>query len=125
VGAVNGEHASWRGGAVDLLRNAVVGLAIGVLLAVVALWIRKRLGNPTLETALVLLVPFTAFLAAEQAGAPGIGAGGGRAAAARGDRPRDGRGPGPAAGRPEGDIDLKGRHDGAKGQNACRNDERR
>ncbi|NMO54996.1 sodium:proton antiporter [Actinoplanes sp. TBRC 11911] len=72
VGAVNGEHTSWRGGTVDLLRNAVVGLAIGALLAVVALWIRKRLGNPTLETSLVLLVPFTAFLAAEQAHASGI-----------------------------------------------------
>jgi NhaP-type Na+/H+ or K+/H+ antiporter len=72
VGAVNGEHTSWQGGAVDLLRNAVVGLAIGALLAVVALWIRKRLGNPTLETSLVLLVPFTAFLAAEQAHASGI-----------------------------------------------------
>jgi CPA1 family monovalent cation:H+ antiporter len=39
---------------------------------VFALWLRKRLGNPTLETSLVLLLPFTAFLAAEEAHASGI-----------------------------------------------------
>jgi monovalent cation/hydrogen antiporter len=72
VAWVNGEHTSVAGGILDFLRNAFVGLAIGSLLAVIALWIRKRLGNSTLETSLVLLVPFTAFLAAEQAHASGI-----------------------------------------------------
>jgi Na+/H+ antiporter len=72
IGAVNGEHTSWQHGAVELLRNSVVGLLIGIVLAVPTLWIRKRLGNPTLETALVLLVPFTAFLIAEEVHASGI-----------------------------------------------------
>jgi monovalent cation/hydrogen antiporter len=72
VAWVNGEHTSVAGGIFDFLRTAIVGLAIGALLAVIALWIRKRLGNSTLETSLVLLVPFTAFLAAEQAHASGI-----------------------------------------------------
>jgi NhaP-type Na+/H+ or K+/H+ antiporter len=67
-----GGHTSWQHGALELLRNAVVGIGIGVLFAAVTLWIRKRLGNPTLETALVLLVPFTAFLVAEEAEASGI-----------------------------------------------------
>jgi NhaP-type Na+/H+ or K+/H+ antiporter len=39
---------------------------------VATLWIRKKLGNATLETSLVLLLPFTAFLAAEEARASGI-----------------------------------------------------
>ena len=72
VAAVNGEHTGWARGVLEFLRNAVVGLAIGSALAVIVLWIRKRLGNPTLETSLVLLLPFTAFLAAEQAHASGI-----------------------------------------------------
>jgi CPA1 family monovalent cation:H+ antiporter len=67
-----GVHTTWQHGTLELVRNAAVGLGIGGLLAAVALWIRKRLGNPTLETSLVLLVPFTAYLAAEQAKASGI-----------------------------------------------------
>jgi monovalent cation/hydrogen antiporter len=72
VAAVNGEHTTWQGGVGSFLRSASTGLGIGLLFAVVALWVRKRLGNPTLETALVLLLPFTAFLAAEEAHASGI-----------------------------------------------------
>jgi NhaP-type Na+/H+ or K+/H+ antiporter len=72
VAAVNGEHTGWGSGFLEFLRNAFVGVAIGLVLAMVALLIRKRLGNPTLETSLVLLVPFTAYLAAEQAHASGI-----------------------------------------------------
>lgn len=72
VAAVNGEHSTWYGGVGEFFRNATVGLLIGSLFATATLWIRKRLGNPTLETALVLLLPFTAFLTAEQADASGI-----------------------------------------------------
>jgi NhaP-type Na+/H+ or K+/H+ antiporter len=72
VAAVNGEHTNVGLGIVEFLRTAVIGLVIGAVLAVITLWIRKRLGNPTLETSLVLLLPFTAFLAAEQAHASGI-----------------------------------------------------
>jgi NhaP-type Na+/H+ or K+/H+ antiporter len=72
VAAVNGEHTNVGRGVLEFLRTAFVGLVIGGALAVVTLWIRKRLGNPTLETSLVLLLPFTAFLAAEQAHASGI-----------------------------------------------------
>ncbi|GIE92056.1 cation:proton antiporter [Actinoplanes regularis] len=72
VGVVGGEQASWGHGGLQLLRNAVVGIVIGAVFAVATLWVRKRLGNPTLETALVLLVPFTAFLVAEHVHASGI-----------------------------------------------------
>ncbi|PPK63164.1 sodium:proton antiporter [Actinokineospora auranticolor] len=72
VAAVNGAHATWLGGVGEFFRTAFTGLGIGVGFAIVALLIRKKLGNPTLETALVLLLPFTAFLTAEQAHASGI-----------------------------------------------------
>jgi CPA1 family monovalent cation:H+ antiporter len=72
VAAVSGEHTSWGSGVVELVRAAGVGAAIGGVLAVATLWLRKRLGNPTLETTLALLVPFTAFLLAEQVEASGI-----------------------------------------------------
>ncbi|MEU4238689.1 sodium:proton antiporter [Actinoplanes sp. NPDC026619] len=72
LGAANGEHASFGSGALDLVRNAGVGLVIGAALSLPTLWLRKRLGNPTLETTLVLLLPFTAFLLAEEAHASGI-----------------------------------------------------
>ncbi|MFI7603418.1 cation:proton antiporter [Actinoplanes sp. NPDC049681] len=72
VGAVSGDHTSWGGGIREFFYNAGVGLAIGAGLSAATLSIRKRLGNSTLETALVLLVPFTAFLLAEQVHASGI-----------------------------------------------------
>ena len=72
VAWVGGEHTTWQHGALDLVRNAAVGLGIGAAFAVATLWIRKRLGNPTLETSLVLLLPFTAFLVAESVEASGI-----------------------------------------------------
>ncbi|AGL14216.1 sodium:proton antiporter [Actinoplanes sp. N902-109] len=72
VGAVSGEHATWGSGFRAFLWNAGIGLAIGGVLAAATLFLRKRLGNPTLETTVTLLVPFTAFLAAEQVHASGI-----------------------------------------------------
>jgi CPA1 family monovalent cation:H+ antiporter len=48
------------------------GVAVGGVFSVITLWLRRRLGNPVLETALSLLLPFTAFLAAEQIHASGI-----------------------------------------------------
>ncbi|MGX6606049.1 cation:proton antiporter [Micromonosporaceae bacterium Da 78-11] len=72
VAAFGGEHTSWGGGIGEFFYNAFAGIAIGLLFGVVTLWVHKRLGNPTLETALVLLLPFTAFLAAEEAHASGI-----------------------------------------------------
>jgi NhaP-type Na+/H+ or K+/H+ antiporter len=63
---VGGEHTSFGAGFVELLRAAFIGAAIGGILTALTLWLRKRLGNATLETTLVLLVPFTAFLLAEQ-----------------------------------------------------------
>ncbi|WP_033344198.1 cation:proton antiporter [Catenuloplanes japonicus] len=72
IAAVDGEHTTFGGGVQEFIRSAGLGLGIGALLAIMTLWVRKRLHHPTLETALVLLLPFTAFLAAEQVHASGI-----------------------------------------------------
>lgn len=72
VAAVNGEHTGLAGGVLEFFKNALLGILIGAVMAVIVLWIRPRLGNATLETSLVLLLPFTAFLAAEQAHVSGI-----------------------------------------------------
>ena len=72
IAAVGGAEATWGEGIQEFLRNAFLGAGIGALFAVITLWIRKRLHNSTLETALVLLLPFTAFLAAEEVHASGI-----------------------------------------------------
>lgn len=52
--------------------SAVVGPAVGVVLGYVTLWIRKRLANPGLETVQGLLVPFAAFIVAEEVHASGV-----------------------------------------------------
>ncbi|MDR7276264.1 cation:proton antiporter [Catenuloplanes atrovinosus] len=72
VAAVNGEHATFAGGVQEFARSAFLGVAIGALLSAATLLIRRWLRHATLETALVLLLPFTAFLAAEAAHVSGI-----------------------------------------------------
>jgi Na+/H+ antiporter len=72
VSAVNGEQASWELGVGKFFYTAIGGVVIGLVFGVITLWIRKRLGNSTLETSLVLLLPFTAYLTAEEAGTSGI-----------------------------------------------------
>ena len=52
--------------------SAVVGPAVGAALGYVTLWIRKRLNNPGLETIQGLVVPFAAFIAAEELHASGV-----------------------------------------------------
>jgi CPA1 family monovalent cation:H+ antiporter len=52
--------------------GAIAGTLVGVVLGSLVTWVRARLGNPTLETTLSLLVPFTAFLVAEELHASGV-----------------------------------------------------
>ncbi|RAV08775.1 sodium:proton antiporter [Mycolicibacterium sp. GF69] len=52
--------------------SAIVGPVVGALLGYVTLWIRRRLANPGLETVQGLLVPFAAFIAAEELHASGV-----------------------------------------------------
>ena len=50
----------------------MVGPLVGAVLGYVTLWIRKRLDNPGLETVQGLVVPFAAFIAAEEMHASGV-----------------------------------------------------
>lgn len=52
--------------------SAVVGPLVGVALGYITLWIRRRLANPGLETVQGLVVPFLAFLLAEELHASGV-----------------------------------------------------
>ncbi|MDX1874014.1 sodium:proton antiporter [Mycolicibacterium sp. 120266] len=52
--------------------SAVVGPLVGAALGYVTLWIRRRLANPGLETVQGLVVPFGAFIAAEELHASGV-----------------------------------------------------
>lgn len=52
--------------------SAILGPVVGALLGYITLWIRKRLANPGLETVQGLVVPFAAFIAAEELHASGV-----------------------------------------------------
>ncbi len=52
--------------------SATVGPIVGAVLGYVTLWIRRRLANPGLETVQGLVVPFAAFIAAEELHASGV-----------------------------------------------------
>ncbi|HVK20285.1 MAG TPA: Na+/H+ antiporter [Actinokineospora sp.] len=63
---------SWGEGVLTFLVAAVGGVAIGLALGVVVHAIRLRLGDGVLESALGMLVPFGAYLAAEEVHAAGV-----------------------------------------------------
>jgi CPA1 family monovalent cation:H+ antiporter len=52
--------------------SSVVGPLVGAALGYVTLWIRRRLANPGLETVQGLVVPFAAFICAEEIHASGV-----------------------------------------------------
>jgi monovalent cation/hydrogen antiporter len=52
--------------------SATVGPIVGALLGYVTLWIRRRLASPGLETVQGLVVPFAAFISAEELHASGV-----------------------------------------------------
>ncbi|MFT4042864.1 MAG: sodium:proton antiporter [Gordonia sp. (in: high G+C Gram-positive bacteria)] len=52
--------------------NAVLGPIVGLVLGYLALWIRRHLRNPALETVQGFVVPFAAYLAAEHVHASGV-----------------------------------------------------
>jgi CPA1 family monovalent cation:H+ antiporter len=52
--------------------SALAGVAIGVVVGAVAAWIVRRLDNPPVEVAISLVIPFAAYLPAEQLGVSGV-----------------------------------------------------
>lgn len=70
--AIAGTHTLINNSVLLFLYNAIVGWVIGIFLGgiVQAVWVRLR--NPALETVLGLVVPFAAYLLAEQVEASGV-----------------------------------------------------
>jgi Na+/H+ antiporter len=65
-------HVSiWRVG-VDFVWAAVGGVLIGAIFFVAVAWMRKRITDPVLDTGISFVIPFSAYIAAEQAHASGV-----------------------------------------------------
>ncbi|MGV0848790.1 cation:proton antiporter [Mycolicibacterium phlei] len=72
VAQVAGTHTFIENPFLLFAYSAVVGPLVGAALGYATLWIRKRLDNPGLETVQGLVVPFAAFILAEEVHASGV-----------------------------------------------------
>ncbi|MGW3566860.1 Na+/H+ antiporter [Streptomyces sp. NPDC000941] len=72
LAAAVGEGATWTGGLREFAIAAVGGVAVGLILMVPLHWLRTHLRDPLLQNTLSLLIPFVAYLAAEQVHASGV-----------------------------------------------------
>jgi len=72
VAAVVGTHTFVENPVLLFVYSAGVGIVVGVVLATVATLIRRLLKDAALETVLGLIVPFAAYLIAEQLEASGV-----------------------------------------------------
>ncbi|MCS5718515.1 cation:proton antiporter [Herbiconiux sp. CPCC 205763] len=72
VAAVAGTHTIFDNPVLLFLYSALVGIVVGVALAWVSMLIRRLLKDAGLETVLGLIVPFAAYLLAEQLEASGV-----------------------------------------------------
>lgn len=69
---VTGRHLFIDNGFLYFLYSAIVGIIVGVLIGAVVHRTRLRMSNASLVTVLSVLVPFTAYLVAEEIGASGV-----------------------------------------------------
>lgn len=72
VAAITGEHMVFSGTVPLFLYGAIVGAVVGILLGVIVQFARMRLDDPAVGTGLGLVVPFAAYLGAEELGASGV-----------------------------------------------------
>ena len=72
VAGITGSPTALENPVLFFLYSAVVGILVGLLLGILALWIRRHLQDPGLETVLGLIVPFAAYLLAEELHASGV-----------------------------------------------------
>ena len=56
----------------DFAFAVLVAIAVGLVVGFVTVWVRSRVNDPLLDTAISFAVPFLAFLPAEQLGASGV-----------------------------------------------------
>jgi len=71
IAAIGGAISFW--GALGDFAYAVVGaIAIGAIVGAISVWVRSRLHQPVLTTAISFVVPFIAYIPAEELGASGV-----------------------------------------------------
>ncbi len=70
--AVTGTHLFIGNAALYFLYSAVVGVLVGLAIGVVVQWIKLRLANATMATVAGIIVPFAAYLVAEELHASGV-----------------------------------------------------
>jgi len=69
--AAVGITSPWEG-VLDFCVAVVVAVFVGLVAGFVSVWVRSKLNDPVLDTALSLAVPFVAFMPAEQLHASGV-----------------------------------------------------
>lgn len=72
VASVAGTHLFISNIFLYLLYASIVGFVLGLVLGAIVHALRMRVGNPSLATVLTVVVPFTAYLLAEEIGASGV-----------------------------------------------------
>ncbi|MFC7974788.1 Na+/H+ antiporter [Streptomyces cinereoruber] len=72
LAAAVGEGIGWAGGVGEFVLAAVGGVGVGLVLMVPIHWLRLHLRDSLLQNTLSLLIPFTAYAAAEEVGASGV-----------------------------------------------------
>ncbi|MGV4929134.1 Na+/H+ antiporter [Streptomyces sp. BHT-5-2] len=73
LAAALGTGATWGAGLKEFVVASLGGVGVGLVLMVPLHWLRRRLRESALlENTLSLLIPFTAYAAAEQVGASGV-----------------------------------------------------
>lgn len=72
VATASGTHAFIDSVPLYFLYAATVGILVGLLIGNLAQWARSRLASPALSTALSVIIPFAAYLGAEELHASGV-----------------------------------------------------
>ncbi|MHA3683864.1 cation:proton antiporter [Leucobacter sp. HY1908] len=71
IAAVAGSFVFWEA-AGSFAYSVTVALIVGMLMGVITVWLRAKLGNPVYDTMVSFVVPFVAFIPAEELGASGV-----------------------------------------------------
>ncbi len=69
--AASGEFNAW-GAAGEFIYALILALAIGLIVGIVSVFVRRRLDDPMLDTAISFAVPFIAYIPAEELHASGV-----------------------------------------------------
>lgn len=72
LGAAIGAASSWQHGLAMFGLAVVGGVAVGAALGALIVWVRWRLDDPTVESAIGLVAPFVIYLIAEQVHGSGV-----------------------------------------------------